>query len=71
MQLEVLHRIEFCGWYEPKTLDFNNFIHDGKVNWEEIYNHPWFRFGRNEVMNGCYWGCMKCCPMIDKVQNGE
>mgnify|MGYP002623058515 CR=1 FL=1 len=64
-------RIEFCGWYEPKTLDFNNFIHDGKVNWEEIYNHPWFRFGRNEVMNGCYWGCMKCCPMIDKVQNGE
>lgn len=62
-------RLEFCSWYEPRTLDFNDFIHDGKVDWEKIYNHPWFKFGRNEVINGCYWGCMKCCQMIDKLQS--
>ncbi len=58
-------RLDFCGWFH-KTLNLNDFIRNEKVDWNEILNHPKFKLGRKDVLEGKFWGCMECCPMNAK-----
>lgn len=55
-------RLDFCGWFR-ETLNLKSFIVDDTVDWDRILNSPEFKTYRHNMHNGCFDGCMSCCPM--------
>ncbi len=54
--------INFCCFYEP-TLNIKNFIHKGKVNWDEILNSFEYASARYRILRDDFRGCQVCCPL--------
>lgn len=59
-------RLDFCGWHAP-TLYFPKYIKDNGIDWDDIINSCAFRMYRENMFNGDFSGCMKCCPVINEV----
>lgn len=68
--------ISACSWVNY-SLKLQNFIQDGRVNWDGVLNSPELKRLRFRHLHHNYEDCMTCCPLnptlldidTDKVQN--
>lgn len=57
-------RIAQCGWMPiPNFLNVCDFVRDGRVDWNEVLNHPRHKLIRLRMLKGDYRYCMPCCQM--------
>lgn len=57
-------RIAQCGWMPiPNFLNVCDFVRDGRVDWNEVLNHPRYKLIRLRMLKGDYRYCMPCCQM--------
>jgi hypothetical protein len=54
---------ECCSWIQPRRFSLNSAIENGAIDWEKEYNNVQMRKLRNDMLNGCYTLCQKCCPL--------
>ena len=57
-------RLDFCGWY-IRTQRIQDFMEDGKLDWNEVINSYAYMRGRHRILLGDYDECQDCCPMND------
>ena len=50
-----------CSWV-PYLENIHNYIEQGMINWEKVFNCAYYRKLRKNFSNGCYAGCMPNCP---------
>jgi MoaA/NifB/PqqE/SkfB family radical SAM enzyme/SAM-dependent methyltransferase len=53
---------ECCGWFAPR-LRLADWIRDGAIDWNRLFNAPQMRSLRLDMLNGGYNLCMRCCPL--------
>ncbi len=56
-----------CSWRGySEEFKIQDFIKNGKINWNDIFNGAYYKKLRKNFLNGCYTGCMHNCPGIPK-----
>lgn len=58
----------FCGWMKSFG-NLRNFIRDGKVDWDEVFNCKAVRMLRRNMLKGHYCSCDRCCPVNLETHN--
>lgn len=59
--------INVCGWRGySEEFKIQDFIKNGKINWNDIFNGAYYKKLRKNFLNGDYSGCMHNCPGIPK-----
>lgn len=56
-------KMEVCPWRGYRNdYKIQNFIENGKINFNKLFNDLYHRKLRKNFQKGCYSGCMKNCP---------
>lgn len=59
--------INVCSWRGySEEFKIQDFIKNGKINWNNVFNGAHYKKLRKNFLNGCYAGCMHNCPGIPK-----
>lgn len=59
--------INVCSWRGySEEFKIQDFIKNGKINWNDIFNGVYYKKLRKNFLNGDYSGCMHNCPGIPK-----
>jgi hypothetical protein len=54
--------VSCCCWVAP-YIRLTDWIWDGAIDWNRLFNSQQKRFLRLDMLNGGYSLCMKCCPL--------
>ncbi|MDR0529365.1 MAG: radical SAM protein, partial [Zoogloeaceae bacterium] len=56
------HAAECCGWITPR-IRLDNWIQNGAIDWNRLFNSQQMKTLRQDMLNGGYSLCQKCCPL--------